>query len=56
MKKEKFDYGNFRIEYRHEKNSALIFLKKKIDDLDSALKEADKLKNLGYHDVMIKLT
>lgn len=53
--KNKFDYGNYIIEYRKEKNGPLHFLKKKIEELDEALRESNKLKDLGYYDVLIKL-
>lgn len=52
--KQKFDYGDYIIEYRKDKNGFLYFLEKRIFDIDEALKESDKLKDLGYHDVMIK--
>ncbi len=51
--KKKFDYGGFLIEYRMIRNGELQFLKKKITDTEMALVEAEKLKNLGYHDVKI---
>jgi hypothetical protein len=49
-----FDYGDYTIEYRKEKNGDLHFLKVRITDLDKALKECHKLRDLGYHDVLIK--
>lgn len=52
--KRKFDYGNFLIEYRHNRGEILHFLKKKILSIDEALKESDKLKNNGYADVIIR--
>jgi hypothetical protein len=52
--KKQFDYGNYIISYRKEKDGLLHFLKKKIDNLDDALKEHHKLQDLGYHDVLIK--
>lgn len=52
--KGKFNYGNYIIEYRITKNEPLSFLKKSIDDIESALKEADALKDKGYHDVLIR--
>jgi hypothetical protein len=51
---KKFDYGKFYIEYRKERNGLLHFLKKKIDNLEDALKESNKLRDLGYHDILIK--
>lgn len=54
MKNNKFDYGNFCIEYRKERDGFLNFLKKRIMTTDDALKESDKLKDLGYYDVLIK--
>jgi hypothetical protein len=51
--KENFNYGDFLLEYRKEKNGLLHILKKKINDLDMALKESHKLQDLGYHDVKI---
>ncbi len=51
--KNTFDYGNYVIEYRKEKGGYLFFLKKKIEDVDNALKECHKLQDLGYHDVLI---
>ena len=53
MKEKKFNYGNYLIEYRKSKDGLLHILKKKIDDVDNALKESYKLKDLGYHDVKI---
>lgn len=52
-KNSKFNYGNFLIEYRMVSEGDLRFLKKNVKDVDTALKEADKLKNAGYHDVRI---
>lgn len=52
--KKKFNYGNFLIEYRIERGGLLSFLKKNIKDSEEALKEANKLKDLGYHDVQIR--
>lgn len=52
--KKQFDYGNYIISYRKEKDGLLHFLKKKIDNLDDALREHHKLQDLGYHDVLIK--
>ena len=42
------------VEYRINQGGELRFLKKKIDDLDDALKEASKLRDMGYSDVMIR--
>lgn len=53
-KNNKFDYGDFTIEYRKERDGLLNFLKKKIVNIDDALKESNKLKDLGYHDILIK--
>lgn len=52
--KNNYDYGNFCIEYRKEKNGFLYFLKKKILNIDDAMKESNKLKDMGYHDILIK--
>jgi hypothetical protein len=52
--KEKFNYGNYIISYRKEKDGLLHFLTKRIDTLENALKEHHKLQDLGYHDVLIK--
>jgi hypothetical protein len=52
--KEKFNYGNYIISYRKEKDGLLHFLTKRIDTLEDALKEHHKLQDLGYHDVLIK--
>lgn len=52
--KKKFEYGEYIIEYRKVENGFLSFLQKKINDIDTALKESQKLKDLGYHDVLIK--
>jgi hypothetical protein len=49
-----FDYGDFIIEYRTIAGGHLLFVKKRITDLDVALKECNRLKGLGYHDVLIK--
>jgi hypothetical protein len=49
-----FDYGDFIIEYRTINGGHLLFVKKRITDLDVALKECNRLKGLGYHDVLIK--
>lgn len=54
MNGKQFDYGDFFIEYRPNRNGVLLFLKKKLNDIDSAMKEADILKNKGYNDVMIR--
>lgn len=51
--KKKFDYGNFLLEYRTSKDGELRFLKKRIIELDIALSEAAKLRDLGYHGVKI---
>lgn len=53
--KNKFDYGDFIIEYRVSKNSELKFLKKKLTNLEDALKETHKLRDLGYHDILLKI-
>jgi hypothetical protein len=50
----KFNYGEYIIEYRVTKTEPISFLKKIIKDIDSALREADTLKNKGYHDVLIR--
>ena len=50
----KFNYGDYIIEYRFTKTEPISFLKKNIKDIDSALREADTLKNKGYHDVLIR--
>jgi hypothetical protein len=55
MNNKKFDYGDFLIEYRLEKNGILLFLKKKITDIEIAIKEANTLKDKGYYDVLIKM-
>lgn len=52
--KSKFNYGEYIIEYRVTKTEPISFLKKIIKDIDSALREADTLKNKGYHDVLIR--
>jgi hypothetical protein len=52
--KNKFNYGNYIISYRKEKDGLLHFLTKKIDALEDALKEHHKLQDLGYYDVLIK--
>lgn len=52
--KTTFDYGRYLLEYREDKDSVLLFLKKTISDVDEALREADKLKDKGFHDVMIR--
>lgn len=51
--KQKFDYGAYLIEYRNSMLGELRFLRKKINDVDSALVEANKLKDSGCHDVRI---
>lgn len=51
---DKFDYGEYIVSFRKERDGLLHFLKKKIDTLDSALEEHRKLQDLGYHDVLIK--
>lgn len=51
---KKFDYGRFLIEYRNDSGGPLFFVKKKIDDIDVAMKEANMLKDRGYSDVMIR--
>lgn len=50
----KFNYGDYIIEYRVSKTEPISFLRKSINDIDSALREADTLKNKGYHDVLIR--
>lgn len=52
--KKPFDYGQYRIEYRTVRNGELRFLKKKITDLQVALNESSKLKDLGYDDVIVR--
>lgn len=52
--KNTFDYGEYIISFRKERDGLLQFLKKKINTLDSALEEHRKLQDLGYHDVLIK--
>jgi hypothetical protein len=49
-----FNYGKYILEYRPIKNGELKFLKKKIDDVDTAMKEAAKLRDLGYDSVTIR--
>jgi hypothetical protein len=55
MKDKNFDYGDFVLEYRHEKGGQLFFLRKKVTDLEVALKEANSLKDRGFHDVLLKI-
>ena len=50
-----FIYGKYVLEFRPSKDGELKFLKKKIDDVDTAMKEAAKLRDLGYDGVMITL-
>lgn len=50
-----FNYGAYIIEYRVNKEEPISFLKKKIDNIDTAMSEADSLKNKGYHDVLIRV-
>lgn len=52
--KKKFEYGKFLIEFRTERDGLLHFLKKRVDVLEEALKEASKLRDLGYHDITIR--
>ena len=52
--RDKFDYGNYYIEYRKDRDGLLHFLKKKINDFDDAIKERHKLESLGYHEILIK--
>lgn len=52
--KAKQNFGNFTIEYRKERDGFLHFLRKTIMDTEEALKESNKLKDLGYHDILIK--
>jgi hypothetical protein len=52
--KKPFDYGQYRIEYRTVRNGELRFLKKKITDLQAALNESSKLRDLGYDDVTVR--
>lgn len=52
--KSSFDYGQFLIEYRTDRYGDLRILKEKTDDTDAAMKAAEKLKNKGYSDVMIR--
>lgn len=54
QQKPKFDYGRFRIEYRFDRDGVLLFLQKKIDNVDDALREANDLNDKGYHDVLIR--
>lgn len=53
--KTPFDYGAYIVEYREVKDGPLRFLRKKLTDLDAVLLEANKLKDAGNHDVLIKL-
>lgn len=53
--KETFDYGAYIVEFREDRDGPLSFLRKKITDLDEVLREANKLKDEGNHDVLIKL-
>lgn len=53
-KRDPFDYGNYIITYREDRESALIFLKKRLITVDEALREAAKLNDSLYHDVLIK--
>jgi hypothetical protein len=48
-----FQYGEYVIEYRTENNGELKFLKKRINDLDIAMKECARLRDMGYADVTI---
>jgi len=50
----KFNYGKYIIEYRLTKNEPISFLRKKIDNVELAMQESDKLKNKGCHDVLIR--
>lgn len=52
--KNKFDYGEYLIEYRTDRFAPLSILKKTINSVDDAVKESDSLKNKGYHDVLIR--
>lgn len=52
--KNKFDYGNYIIEYRTHQDGLLNFLKKKISTTSEALNEANSLKDRGYYDVLIR--
>lgn len=52
--KDKFDYGKYVISYREDRDSELLFLKMKIDNVDDALKEAARLNDIMCHDVLIK--
>lgn len=55
MKNNKaFDYGDYIVEYRLKKDEPVSFLRKKINTVDAAMKEADELKGKGYHDVLIR--
>lgn len=47
-------YGKYIVEYRKIKHGIMEILQKKIDDVDTAIVECNKLKDLGYHDVLIK--
>lgn len=49
-----FDYGNYLIEFRTERGGELKFLKKKVNLLEDALKEAGILRDCGYSDVLIR--
>lgn len=51
---KKFDYGDYIIEYRLSQFGPLCFSKKKTVDVDNALKEASRLKDLGHYDVKIR--
>jgi hypothetical protein len=52
--KDKKNYGDYIIEYRKIQYGTLYFLNKKINNVDQALLESNKLKDMGYHDVIIK--
>lgn len=52
--KDPFDYGNYVISYREDRDGELFFLKKTINDVDTALREAGKLNDAMRHDVLIK--
>lgn len=52
--KNKFDYGEYLIEYRTDRFAPLSILRKTINSVDEACKESESLKNKGYHDVLIR--
>jgi hypothetical protein len=50
-----FDYGAYIVEYREKKDGPLKLLRKRMTDLDQVLLEANRLKDAGNHDVLIRL-